>query len=137
MDTNNGFILMGAGDFTREYTAWIDGLLKDATITQDLTPLYLSGEISLERVIAEDRKLLTDFISKFKVKGEAKKVVIEKASALAKTLGESIFDMTKVILSKDFINVYTASDNIMDEKLLKIEEQKKTEDKFNRWLQVL
>lgn len=137
MDTNNGFIVMGAGGFTREYTAWIDGLLKDATITQDLTPLYLSGEISLERVIAEDRKLITDYISKFKMKDEAKKAVLEKASALAKTLGESIFDMTKVILSKDFINVYTASDNIMEEKLLKIEEQKKTEDKFNRWLQVL
>jgi phosphatidylserine/phosphatidylglycerophosphate/cardiolipin synthase-like enzyme len=135
MDTNNGFYLHNAKNFSQEYAVWVDTLLKDQNITKDLTPAHVSGSITMERLRAEDKVIVDLVMKRWKSESPLKEKSRVRADELLGTLGKFVVDTTHMIMSKDFI--VEIGDNQMEIDEKKLKKQTEVENKFNALLQIL
>ncbi|MBX3017347.1 MAG: hypothetical protein KF767_05620 [Bdellovibrionaceae bacterium] len=102
MDTNNGLYLRNVPDFVREYTAWLDGMIKDRAKTNSRVKEFTAGGVTvdetLRRLHAEDRAMIDAFMKK---RGWDKKVKAAHMKQLHKVIEEvtdMIFDSTRKIM---------------------------------------
>jgi hypothetical protein len=135
MDSNNGFYLHKTKKFAQEYTAWMESLLADKTVTTDLTPAHISGSITMERLRAEDKVIIDTLTKRWNTNSKLKEKTKVMAHDLMGSLGKLIVETTQMIMSKAFIVEWADDQMQIDQK--KLEKQAEVEQKFNKLLQLL
>lgn len=101
MDTNNGMLLRNVPQFAKEYTAWVDNLIRTSGMIENKTQMYLNGE-SLESMRQRDWKMAKEQLVKFNPKlvegknGEFIKKVIYKLSGHIYDMSLQLVDYTEV-----------------------------------------
>jgi phosphatidylserine/phosphatidylglycerophosphate/cardiolipin synthase-like enzyme len=139
MDTNNGVFIRGAPGLVREYTEWIDSLLRDSTVTKDLTDLYSKGQLTRAILYKQDEALFEALMKRWKSGGEklspeTKAQILEHVRKIA----DFVFEASQKILNKSYIQVPGGSGgSANNDDSLRQYEQEKLEKMFNRALQIL
>ena len=135
MDTNNGLYLQNVPVFAREYSQWVDSLLKNKSVTTNRTKDFMGGgkEISslLLSMHRDDVQNVEEYLAK---KGWGKSLDSETKAKIYDKLeatGKLIFDLTRKIMSVRFI------EGDHDEQQKKLQEQKRAANQFNRMMQLL
>lgn len=132
MDTNNGLYLRNVPDFVREYTAWLDSMIKDRSKTSSRIKEFTAGGVTvdetLRRLHAEDRALIDAFLQK---RGWNKKIKASQMKQIHQVIEEAtsmIFDSTRKIMQEN----RNQGDNVYEQR----RKQDQLMHRFDRLLQI-
>lgn len=98
MDTNNGFFLQGAKDFTEKYIEYVDGIISDKTLVREVTHDF--SDKTFEALIAKDEVLMSMLAEQYDVKRFVTQEQIDQLKAIVKDL-----------LKKAYVNASRIMDN--------------------------
>jgi len=135
MDTNNGFFLRGAKDFTKEYIAFIDSITQDPKKTRNLTDHFSQSSMTVDAIYDNDLKKLEQIINNNDVTKKLSPEIKSKIYGAFHSVVGFVFDATRKILVKSNnppAHLPGEVENGGEEKT-----QQETEKKFDRLLQLL
>lgn len=112
MDTNNALFIHGAKDFVTEYTAYVDEILADKKLSQNITEYFKNA--TMESLKIEDEMIVAELNKKYSLD---KKVSPE----LFKSIKDRIFNHIRKINSK-LEKLYELKNNDNDHDKMKVKE---------------
>lgn len=105
MDTNNGIYLRNVPDFVREYTQWLDGMIRDRAKTNSRVKEFTAGGVTvdetLRRLHAEDRAMIDAFLKKRGWDKKVKPAHMKQVHQVIEEVTEMIFDSTRKMMQEN------------------------------------
>lgn len=137
MDTNNGVYLRRTPDLVNQYISWIDSKLRDPRQTKRVTEDYITDTMSPARLHANTEALVNYWIDRLNLKKRMSAENIARLNRLREEVGESVLNASRMILSRDYIEVWPRPEDLSDWENEKMRRQIEIKARFNRALMLL